>query len=837
MARRSTSPEETAALLAAIVSSTDDAILSTDVAAILTSWNRGAEKLYGYPADEAIGQPDRLIIPPDRVDQEAALNQRVLEGEFVSSIDASRIRRDGTRIDVSLTASPIRHPDGRVIGISKICRDITERKHSDTIREEALLASRRLATIVESSDDAIVAKDLDSIVRAWNPAAERMFGYTAAEAIGRSIRMIIPDDRQDEETTVLTRIRRGEKIDHYETYRRRKDGSLLPISLTVSPIHDERGIVIGASKIARDITERKRAEQEREREHARTAFLALVAETLSESLDYETTLKNIAALTVPRIADLCTVDVLEESGDIARLAAAHVDPAKIPLLEELKGCLDEQTAPYSPAHIIRKAAPALIPEVNDAMLAAAAQGDTERLRAVRSLALTSYLCVPMLTGGHAVGAITLATGDSGRRYTDDDLHFAEDLAARAALAVENARSYEQLQRANQLKDEFLGTLSHELRTPLNAILGYARIVRSGMIAEDKLPRALDTIERNAHALTQMVEDLLDVSRIVAGKMRLNVQPVDLPVILHEAIETMAPAAEAKRIRIRSVIDPQVEPISGDPDRLRQIVWNLLSNAIKFTPKEGQIQVRLERINSSVEITVSDTGTGIAADFLPHLFERFRQADAGTARQQPGLGLGLAIVRNLVELHGGTVSAASAGPGSGATFRVRVPVMIVHPDAQEEPRIHPRHERLPSAERLPELRGVHVLAVDDEPDSLRLLTEILEAAGARVTTAMSGAAALEKMQSSKPDVLLADLGMPSMDGFELIERIRRSPEPELREVPAAALTAYGRVHDRSKTLQAGFEMHLVKPIDPVELASAVQALARRRPAEGTTSTLD
>jgi PAS domain S-box-containing protein len=827
MADRSEPDVDTAALLAAIVQSTDDAILSTNAAGIITTWNRAAEKLYGYSASEAVGQADRLIVPSDCIAEEDDVNRRVLDGQFVSSFEAVRVRRDGARIDVALTASPVRHPGGRIIGVSKICRDITERKRADHIKEEALAGAHRLATIVESSDDAIVAKDLQGVIQAWNPAAERMFGYSAAEAIGQSIRIIIPRDRQDEETAVLDRIRRGERVDHYETIRCRKDGRCLAISLTVSPIRNATGVVIGASKIARDITEQKRAEEEIAREHDRIVFLAGVAEALSESLDYEDTLRKIARLAVPTIADWCAVDVLQDNGEIARLAVAHVDPAKMELANELRRRYEDPTAPHSVPHVIRTGVPVMIPEVNDAMIVAAAEGNQERIGLVRSLGLKSYVCVPLVSGGQVGGALTLATAESGRRYTDDDLRFAEDLAARAALAVENARSYEQLQRANRVKDEFLGTLSHELRTPLNAILGYARIARSGMITADKLPQALETIERNAQALTGMVEEILDVSRIVAGKMRLNVQPVELPLVLHEALETMTPAAEAKRIQIRSVIDAQVAPISGDPDRLRQIVWNLLSNAIKFTPKEGQIQVRLERTNSSVEIIISDTGIGISADLLPHIFERFRQGDGGTARQHSGLGLGLAIVRNLVELHGGTVSAFSGGPGTGATFRVRLPVMIVHPQVAEEKRVHPRHERMLVLDRLPDLDGVHVLAVDDEPDSLRLLTEILEAAGARVTTASSGAAALEKITASRPDVVLADLGMPLMDGFELIERIRHGADRDLQDIPAAALTAYGRSEDRAKTLQAGFGLHLVKPIDPLELASAVQALARRR----------
>jgi PAS domain S-box-containing protein len=683
-----------------------------------------------------------------------------------------------------------------------------------------------LGALVDSSDDAIISKNLQGTITSWNPAAERMFGYEAREAIGRSIRIIIPADRQDEETAVLDRIKRGETISHYETIRCRKDGTCLPISLTVSPVRID-GAVIGASKIARDITDRKQAEAAADREQRHTAFLAQVAEALSTSLDVEKTLATLATLAVPTIGDWCAVDVVQEDGDIARLAVAHVDPAKAELAREVRRRYENPNAPYSVTQVIRTGTPAIISEITDDTIVTAARGDAERVRLFRLLGLTSYMCVPLVAGGRSLGALTLATAESGRRYTADDLKFAEDIASRAALAVDNARSHEQLHQANRLKDDFLATLSHELRTPLNAILGYARMISGGLIAADKLLRAVQTIERNATTLTQMVEDVLDVSRIVAGKMRLNVQPVDLPLVLHEAVETIRPAADAKRIRINAVIDPQVSPISGDPDRLQQIVWNLLSNAVKFTPKEGQIQLRLERVNSSVEIIVSDTGTGIAPEFLPHLFERFRQADTDTTRQRAGLGLGLAIVRNLTELHGGSVYASSSGPGTGATFRVRLPVSIVHQGSTKEKRVHPRHESVSSSRKMPDLTGTHVLAVDDEPDALRLLTEILEAAGARVTTARTGAAALEKIAVTEPDVLVADLGMPLMDGFELINRLRQSADPRLRKLPAAALTAYARSEDRAKTLQAGFEMHLAKPIDPVELASAVKALARRR----------
>ena len=687
------------------------------------------------------------------------------------------------------------------------------------------------ASIVQFSDDAIISKDLNGIITSWNQAAERMFGYTAAEAVGQSIRMIVPDDRQDEETAVLDRLRHGHTIEHYETIRRRKDGSPLPISLTVSPILDENGTVIGASKIARDISERKEVERQAERQHARATFLAQLVSALAQTLDSAETLTRLAAFAVPSIADWCAVDMVQDDGRIVRVAVAHVDPQKARLAREVRERYEDPNAPYSAVRVIRTGTSALLSDVSDDMIVAAARGDAERIALVRTLGVRSYLCVPMITASRIFGAITLATADSARHFSVDDLRFAEDVASRAALALANVRSYEQLQRANQLKDEFLATLSHELRTPLTAIVGYARIIRGGMLTGDKLTRAMETIDRNATALTRMVEEILDVSRIVAGKMRLDVQPVELPLVLHEAVETIRPAADAKHIRIQTVIDPQVSPISGDPNRVRQIVWNLLSNAIKFTPKEGKVQLRLERINSSVDITVSDTGVGISSEFLPFIFERFRQGDAGTTRQHSGLGLGLAIVRNLVELHGGTITASSGGQDQGATFRVRLPVMIVHPQPFEEKRVHPSHDSPGPLAKLPDLGGIHVLAADDEGDALGLLTEILEAAGARVTTVTSGAAALEQARALRPDVLIADIGMPMMDGFELVRRLRESDDPALRDLPAAALTAYSRLEDRARTLQRGFEMHLTKPIDPLELVSAVKALGRRRVPRG------
>ena len=688
-----------------------------------------------------------------------------------------------------------------------------------------------LSAIIRSSDDAIVSKDLNSIVTSWNPAAERMFGYTAAEMIGRSIRTIIPDDRQYEEDEVLARIRAGEAVDHFETIRRRKDGSFVNISLSISPVRDEAGTIVGASKIARDITELIRARDLEERNRRQAAFLSRLTATFATSLEPRQILASLAELSVPYFADWCAVDVVQEGGRIERIAQAHVDPAKEDVVARLRQGHENPRTPMSPTYVIRSNEPSIVLDVTDAALVSAAGGDDEALRILRSLGLLSYLCLPLTVQGRTMGAITMARSDSGRRFDEEDVRIAEDAASRAALAVDNARAYEGLQAANQLKDEFLATLSHELRTPLNAILGYSRMLRSGILKEDRREQALETLERNASSLTQMVEDVLDVSRIAAGKIRLHVQAVDLATVLRDALATVTPAADAKGVRLEPIFEAHIGPVSGDPDRLQQVIWNLLSNAVKFTPRGGRVQMRLQRVNSHVEVTVSDTGSGIREDFLPHLFERFRQGDSTTTRMHGGLGLGLAIAQRIVELHGGRIEAFSPGEGKGATFRVQLPIMIVHAEVEPERRVHPRVETRRAPAEFPTLPDICVLAVDDDPDALTLVREILETAGARVRTATSGRAALESIEADVPDVLVSDLGMPGMDGFEMIQRIRKM-EGRARELPAAALTAYARSEDRAKALRLGFEMHLAKPIDPSELVAAVASLARRRRA--TTS---
>jgi PAS domain S-box-containing protein len=519
----------------------------------------------------------------------------------------------------------------------------------------------RLVAIVESSDDAIISKDLNGIITSWNLGAQRLFGYEANEVIGRSVTILLPADRLNEEPSIIDRIRRGQRIEHYETVRCRKDGTLLDISLSVSPIINEEGKVVGASKIARDITERRRAESERER--------------------------------------------------------------------------------------------------------------------------------------------LLKSEQEARREADV---------------------------ANRMKDEFLATVSHELRTPLNAIMGWTHILTRGRLDEESYARGLETIARNASAQNQLISDLLDVSRIISGRFRFESGVVDLITVIEAATDTVRPAADARGVELRLMLEPNAGLMSGDNARLQQIVWNLLSNAVKFTPKEGRVTVRLTREDSNVLITVSDTGEGISAEFLPYIFDRFRQAESTSKRHHGGLGLGLAIVRHLVEAHGGTIRASSEGLGKGATFEVAFPLIAVTRDPGSVRRAYANEEAGDDALSTI-LAGLRVLVIDDEPDARELLTLTLTQSGAEVRATATVNAALEMLGHWKPDVLVSDIGMPGEDGYDLIRTVRALESERGGTIPALALTGFASQEDAERAHLAGYQAHMPKPVSPADLIDRVASLvAATRP---------
>ena len=412
--------------------------------------------------------------------------------------------------------------------------------------------------------------------------------------------------------------------------------------------------------------------------------------------------------------------------------------------------------------------------------------------------------------------------------TNTDITEQRQLAEqRDALLASERVARASAEHTSRMKDEFLATLSHELRTPLTSILGWAQILRKGPPTAEDLVQGLETIERNARAQTQLIEDLLDMSRIISGKLRLDVQSVDLGSCVKSAVASINPAAMAKGIRIEDVIDPSTGPISGDPNRVQQIIWNLLSNAVKFTPKNGKVQVILERVNSHVEITVTDTGQGIEPDFLPYVFERFRQADASISRKHGGLGLGLSIVKQLVELHGGSVKVLSPGPGQGSTFVVHFPLKAVHPEIQPVKRTHPRATNGSMVEiGSTTLAGLKVMIVDDETDTRNLIRRVLEDARATVSSASSAEEAMAMIEADRPDVLVSDIGMPDVDGYELLRRVRALPVTDGMKIPSIALTAFARSEDRTRALLAGFLAHVAKPVQPSELIATVASVAGR-----------
>ena len=397
-----------------------------------------------------------------------------------------------------------------------------------------------------------------------------------------------------------------------------------------------------------------------------------------------------------------------------------------------------------------------------------------------------------------------------------------DITEQKLLEARLERAHQEAEAANQAKDQFLATLSHELRTPLNAVLGWARMLASGQLDADTTRRAVEVIERNAEAQAQLVDDLLDLARITTGKLRLDLRPVDLALVIERAVDVVRPTASAKGIRLQVALDHRAGPIMGDADRLQQVVWNLLSNALKFTPRGGRVQVFLARVNSHVEVQVSDSGGGIARDLLPHLFERFRQGTDGAARPQ-GLGLGLALVKHLVEQHGGTVTADSPGEGHGAIFTVALPIMIHAAPAVDGD--HPAAPRFRGLSTDLSLAGVRVLTVDDDPDAIELVAHILQGRGAEVRTARSAPEGFALLEAWRPDVLICDIEMPGENGYDFIARVRVLPDPRAT-VPAIAVTAYARTEDRVRAIGAGFTSHIPKPVEPVELVTVVGALARR-----------
>lgn len=568
-----------------------------------------------------------------------------------------------------------------------------------------------------------------------------------------------------------------------------------------------------------DITRARRAK-------LAATFLDRVGKALISSRDYDETLFRIVELAVPQLGDWAAIDVVED-GQLRRVALWHRDPKALrdafeafnrspPSLEN-RGGLGE---------VVRTGQPRMISHLSAEQLFSPTD-DPARRAHLEALGLCSVLAVPLSFQGRMLGVLSFSFSESRRHHGQEDLELAVALADRAAIALDNARMFElatrereRAEEANRAKDEFLAVVSHELRTPLTAILGYCGMMRLGKLSEERRAHAFEVIDRNARAQAQLIEDLLDISRIVSGKLRLEIRETDPCEVLRAALEAVRPAAQAKGIQLEVEASAH-GALHADPDRLQQVAWNLLSNAIKFTGPGGRVSVRLSREGEEISLAVADTGQGIPHGFLPFVFDRFRQADGSSKREHGGLGLGLAISRHLVELHGGTIQARSEGEGKGATFEVRVPAGA-HPSEAARP--HAQSPRLQVLSR--SLEGLRALVVDDEADTREMVGTLLADEGAQVLIAGSVAEATSMLERERVDLLISDLAMPGEDGYALIARLRNLSRGS--QVPAIALTGHARAEVRAEVMRAGFDLHLTKPIDPAELLQVVARLLRTEP---------
>ena len=728
-------------------------------------------------------------------------------------------------------------PDERefVATLAKQCAQALERAAHLEREEET---RQWFGTTLRSIGDAVIATDGRGCVIFMNDVAEALTGWTVGEARRHSLDDVFcifsERTRKAAESPVAKVLREGKVVGlANHTVLRSRRGVETPIDDSAAPIRDEGGRLLGVVLVFRDATAKKREEVRRE-------FLARAGEVLSSSLDYPTTLAAVAQFAVPELADWCVVDLVEPGSNAPRqVAMAHADPSKVQFARELgQRYPPDPNATTGAPEVIRTGKSELYTEIPDALLDRAAR-DAEHARLLRQLRLESAMVVPLRGHSRTLGAMSFIYADSGRRYRESDLAFAQDFARRATLAIENATAMKAVEEArvrehalrreaevaSQTKDEFLATVSHELRTPLNAILGWTVLLRARKMPPE-LDHPLSIIERNARAQTKLIEDILDLSRIISGKLALNLGPTNLAATIQASVETVTPAAEAKDIRIATDIADVSTTITADADRLQQVVWNLLTNAVKFTPKGGEVFVRTYREDSDVCISVRDTGEGIPWDALPFVFDRFQQADASTTRRHGGLGLGLAIVKQLVTAHGGTVRAMSEGQGKGATFVVQMPARPSS-SAVNVTDGHGKTAAVVPGQPVTRLDGLRLLVIEDEDDARMLVGEVLKHQGADVHLAASVAEGLEMFSAVKPDVVVSDIGMPQMDGYSLIRKIRELSPALGGQTPAIALTAYARREDANRAFAAGYQSHVAKPVEPETLARLVASLSGRR----------
>ncbi len=756
--------------LAAIIESSHDAIISKNLDGIIRSWNKAAERIFGYAAEEVIGLPVAILIPPDRQAEETDILRRIRRGERIDHFETVRRRKDGTLLDISLTISPVRNDKGEVVGASKIARDITEAKKAQERLQRALEFDE---TVMLSMGEGLYTVDDEGRVTFMNPAAQRIFGWTLDEIIGRRMHEVVHHTRPDgtpfpkEDCAGFQVLREGRMLTEYQDVFIRKDGSFFDVVYSSSPLRGD-GKITGLVVVFRDNTERKRAEEE-------IRFQAHLLDAVEQSV-IATDLKGTI------IYWNSFAETLYGWPSTEALGANILDLTPAPDLREQAGeifaCL-QQGQSWSGEFLVQRRDGSLFPAmVTDS---------------------------PIVNNkGELIGIVGVSVDNTLRRKADEER---EKLLEREREARADAED------ANRLKDEFLATLSHELRNPLNVIIGYAEILRRSNESQKHafVVKAAETIRRNALAQAQLVSDLLDLSRMQMGKLSINRQPVSLSTIIADAIETVRAEAARKAISLEIELADDIVVVEGDPIRLGQIAWNLLNNAIKFTPVNGKVTVTLNQEADAAIVVIEDTGQGIPSEFLPHVFEMFRQADASSARRQGGMGIGLALVNQLVKLHGGRVEVISEGEGRGARFTVWLPLF-----KQGESGLVPEKTGVTGA-----LKKKFILVVDDSAETTEMLGKLLELEGAFVDLARSGPEALELARKKNFNLVISDISMPGMDGYQLFRSLRELPE--MADVPVVALTGYGRTLDVDRARDQGFAEHLTKPLDIDRLLKIVREL--------------
>jgi PAS domain S-box-containing protein len=731
-------------------------------------------------------------------------------------------------------------------------------------------SERRYRDLVEHSLGLICTHDLDGRLQSINPEAVRSLGYETEHGVGHNLAEFLAPETRHLFDSYLQRIRDNgrdaglmrviarngdERVWMYrnvlseepgrdpyvlghaiditerivaERMLREKEHALRQAHDELERRVNERTVALEQAneRLRVEIAERQRAEKSRERalieQRDTLAFVAAASERLAPILTFEQLLDVMRTFPVPFAADWTMVHVLAEDGTIRSEPGIHLAPGLTAPLTRLAAAASGSLPSDSLVARAISTGRLTIATTITHDLETVFVGIGETVPLLQQIGIGSVAVLPLTGHGQSTAALSLGAA-AVDRFDSSGRMIVEDLERRSRLALDRIELYREAQEANRLKDEFLSTLSHELRTPLNAVYGWARILRMRQL-DGKTAHAVEVIERNAEAQIRLIEDVLDVSRIMTGKMTLAMESLDLRAILGATLDTVRPAMHAKRVRLEVHLSDDVPPVSADPHRLQQVFWNVLSNAVKFTGIDGQITVALRRDNDWAEIQVTDTGVGIRRDVLPFVFDRFRQADSSTTRRHGGLGLGLAIVRQVVELHGGTVKADSPGEAHGATFTIYLPIgrgigASVTDKAAADPTV--------GAKASPPLRGRKVLVVEDHDDARELVASVLEAAGAEVMTAASTPEALARMAATVPDLMVADLGLPGEDGYMLLNHVRAMKALDAAALPAVALTAYARASDRERALAAGFERYVVKPVDPEELVNVIVSVFESR----------